>query len=978
MSRSQSVRRVRLGLMATSASLLLAVPAIAQTEVPPSQPPQGEEIVVTGSRIAQTGANMPTPVTVIGQNLIAQSGASQLSEVIRDLPVVRTDVSSTTAFVGGGGNGPGNNLVNLRGLGAVRTLVLVDGLRYPATTFTESFNTDLIPSSLVSRLDIVTGGASAAYGSDAVAGVVNIVLNHKLEGIQGSAQYGVTDAGDGKDQKYSIAAGHHFADGRLRVIAGGDYENRKAVGNCYSRAWCAQEYGVVSNPTPGTNGLPALVISPATRASQLTPAGLVVSSRLVTAYGGQQLSADGKSLQPFSFGQLYAPNNNQMIGGSQPGINAFSNAFALQAPQTRWATYIRGEADVTDTIEAWVDASVGHTKTQGNFAQLRAGNQNAAGTAPAGSVNTAAVTLAANNPYLPAALVQELNALKLTSVNIGKSGDGLLVPIVDYRVSTFRVAGGLKGTIAGWKWDLSYLHGQSRLNTVENNALNQNNFTRAVAAVNGTGANAGKIVCAVNQSSNTVPDCAPLNILGVGTASPEALAYVFGTAWQRSKIALDDVTANLQGSPFSTWAGPVSVAVGGEYRREKIAADVDALSTAGAFTQNFGALHGQTEVVEGYAEATAPILTDVSFAKSLELNGAVRYAKYTISSPQAPLAGGSVGPSNSGFHAVTWKVGAVYRPIDSLRFRGTISRDFRAPNLNELYVLPTVNNSAVLDPVTNTNTQVPTQGGGNPNLRPEIAYTKTAGVTFQPRGFLRNLQLSVDYYSIKVNGYIAAVGGPTLVNQCFQGVQAACAFVTRGPTGALTFIQNISANANQLKVAGTDIELDYRRQIGNLGSLDLRLLATIYSKLRYVNGGSPVSGKCQNGTVTQQAYPSMACYEITSRVTFTSGNFLGGVQVRYIPKGHFGNIYVGPQDAGYSTSLANSISDNRVPSITYVDFNASYGLIKSKSKSLEIFGVIKNAFNTNPPAAPSNNIGTNANLYDVVGRVFKVGVRFTY
>ena len=173
--------------------------------------------------------------------------------------------AAAAAGVGGGGNGPGNNLINLRGLGAVRTLVLVDGLRFPATTFTGLFNTDLIPSSLVSRLDIVTGGASAAYGSDAVAGVVNIILNNKLEGIRASAQYGVTDAGDGDEQKYSFGVGQKFLDGRLHIIAGLDYQDRKRTGNCYSRSWCAQEYGVMSNANSAQNGLPALIISPDVR-----------------------------------------------------------------------------------------------------------------------------------------------------------------------------------------------------------------------------------------------------------------------------------------------------------------------------------------------------------------------------------------------------------------------------------------------------------------------------------------------------------------------------------------------------------------------------------------------------------------------------------------------------------------------------------------------------------------------------------------
>ena len=972
-----SVRRLRFALLATSVSAIFYGPAFAQTDA--AEPEiRSEEIIVTGSRTARTGVDQPTPVTVIGQDLIMQTGATQLSQIINDLPVVRKDVSATTSFVGGGGNGPGNNLINLRGLGAVRTLVLVDGLRYPATTFTGLFNTDLIPSSLVTRLDVVTGGASAAYGSDAVAGVVNIILDHKLNGIKGSAQYGITDEGDGQDQKYSLAVGRGFDGDRFHVIAGIDYQDRKAVGTCYSRSWCSQEYGVVSNSASAQNGLASIVIAPNVRASQNTPGGLIVSSRLTNAFGGQQVSDDGKTLIPFSFGELYTPNNNQMIGGSRRGISPFNNAFNLQGPQKRLATYFRAEANFSDALGAWVDGSYGSTETQGTFAQLRSGNQNAAGTMRAGPLNTGAITLSRNNPFLPAQLVQQMTQLGMTSVNIGKAGEGLLVPIVDYNVDTFRVAGGLKGEVLGWNWDVTYLHGQSKLKNIARNVIIQDNFSRAVQAVNGTGANAGQIVCAVNQSSNAVPGCAPLNLFGIGTASPAALAYAFGTAEQRSTVKLDDVSANVRGTPFNTWAGPVAVAAGVEYRVESIAAEVDALSLAGAFVQNYSPLHGRSKVLEFYGEANVPLLSDMRFAESLELNGAIRHAKYTLTSNEAPLAGGGVGPAESDFNAVTWKVGAVYKPVDWLRFRGTISRDFRAPNLNESYVLPNVQNSAILDPTTGTSTQVPTQSGGNANLNPEISYTKTVGFTITPRGFLNNFQLSVDYYNIKVKGYIAAVGGPTLVTQCAQGVQAACALVTRDSTGALTFIRNTQANANELQVAGTDVEVGYRTGLGNAGNLDIRVLATIYSKLRYVNGGSPLDGKCQNGTVTQQAYPSMPCYEINTRITYSSGPTVIGAQVRYIPQGKFGNGYVGPQDAGYAPTVANSISDNRVDAIAYVDVNASYKLFERGKSYVEMFGAIKNLLNEAPPIAPANNIGTNANIYDVIGRSFRLGVRFSY
>lgn len=981
----KSNRRLRAALFVSSALLCQALPAQAQDataalqeaeDVAASQ--EGPAIVVTGSRTARSGVNMPTPVRVVGQDLITQTGATQLAQVINDLPGVRATVSSTTAFVGGTRNGPGNNLINLRGLGATRTLVLVDGLRYPATTTTGLFNTDLIPTSLVSRVDIVTGGASAAYGSDAIAGVVNIVLDDKLTGLRGSAQYGVTDEGDGQEQRYSIAGGHAFAGGRVHIIAGLEYQDRKAVGNCYSRAWCAEEWNIVPNPTPGANGLPAFIIASSVRSALNTPEGLIVSSRLTSAYGGQQISADGRSLLPFTFGDLYRPNSDRMIGGSRPGINPATGGFNLQQPQEKLATFFRAKADFTDTLEGWFDAAYGHTASTGSAAQLRSGNQNAAGTARAGALNAGAITLSINNPFLPAALVQQMTAQRMTTVNIGKSGDGLLVPTPTFDVKTFRVAAGIKGRIGAWEWDAAYLHGESRLDNVMNNTINTANFQRAVQAVNGTGANAGRIVCSVNQSATVDAACAPLNLFGIGTASPEALAYAFGTATQFSKIKLDDVTFNVRGVPFSTGAGDVDLAVGLEYRTESVAAEVDPISLATGYVQSFAPIYGSNKVFEVYGEANVPLLKGVPMADLLEVNGAIRHAKYTLTSPQAPLAIGVLGPSKSGFNALTWKAGIVYKPTDWLRFRGTISRDFRAPNIDDLYFQANTNNIPILDPVTNSSVQVPTLGGGNPFLLPEIGNTKTVGVTIKPTGAFRNFELSIDYYDIKVSNYIARAGAQTLVTQCAQGTQASCQYVTRNASNVLTGILNPLLNVDELQVGGIDLELGYRNHISGLGHIDVRVLATTYSKLKYVTPGAQFNGRCQNGQVAQQAYPSSPCYDISTRVTVKTGPAIFGAQIRYIPKGKFSTEYVGPQDKGYDATLSNSINNNRIPATVYVDVNGSYRIMERDKSFLEVFGSIRNAFNQRPQIAPANDIGTNANLYDVIGRTFRIGVRFAY
>jgi len=943
---------------ALALSLMLPMPALAQdlsaqgqpadgqlqaeTPAATAQPPAAEEIVVTGSRIARAGFTAPTPVTMLGTERLENSAASSVGDAIQQLPSVLPSTSATTAGVTIGGGG--YRTINLRGLGAPRTLVLVDGRRFIGSTSEGTVDTNLIPGILVDRVEVVTGGASAAYGSDAVAGVVNFILKKEMEGIRLNLQSGISQDGDDRDILLSGAAGTSFADGRGHIVFGAEYADNNGVGNCYqesmpNRRFCQQEWQVLSNSTPGTNGYPAYYITDNVHTALLAQGGVVNSGPL----RGNQFNSAGE-LVPFNYGIL---PGLFMGGGSGEYENPFRTAGAIKVPVERLSLFSHAELELGGDTTAFAEGSYGRVNV----------------ITPGSQIRDTALVIQRTNPFLSDATVDRMTRLGLQSITIGRAGDDLGFATGDTTVKTWRGTAGLNGKLGnGLSWDAYYQYGRTDFRqAVSNNRINAN-FTRAIDAARDPVTD--EIVCRATLSPDpavraAAAGCEPLNIIGANNFSPEAKAYSFGTALQKTRLEQHVIAANINGNLFDMWAGPFSFAAGVEHRRDSISGTADAISqNLGFFVSNATAFDAPTvKVTEGYLEGLAPLIEDAPFAHHLELNGAVRYTDYSTS-------GG----------VTTWKIGTVYEPIEQIRLRATRSRDIRAPNVSELFSPLTSTFSSILDRRTGVNTLTPILRGGNPDLKPEVADTWTAGIVLQPDfGFLDGLRFSVDYYDIKIRDAIGVIGAQTIANRCFEGAQEFCQYlVIDSQTGVIQQATDRFVNVNKLSTRGLDFELDYSTDTPGAGRWSFRGLATKVFDLITTDSAGSVNRAGQTG-VPVSAVPGIPDWTLDGSITWDYHPVSITFQGRYISAGKYDATLIGPDDPAYDITSRSSINDNTVDS--YFIANLSVRFNVGEDDRFQFYGVVNNLFNRKPPLSPGSQGYSNAVLFDQVLRTFRAGVR---
>lgn len=946
---ARDVRFAAASLIALTAALGAGA-AVAQTADAATDTGAVEEIVVTGSRIARTGFTTPTPVTVVGQEQIARQGVTNVAEALNQIPAFRPQ--STPATVGVFVNNLGASTADLRGLGANRTLVLVDGRRFVPSTVAGSALTpggtvdlNMIPTSLIERSEVVTGGASAQYGSDAVAGVVNLILNKTLKGVRAQVQYGISEEGDNEEFQASLAAGTDFLGGRGHVVIAGEYINNHGVGDCYTRDWC-RSVNNVSNGTPGVNGLPAQLLLPNTNNATATPGGLINAGPL----RGTQFDANGQPV-PFNYGTFF----NAGLWNSLPTFqkNNFYINTPIIAPVERYNLFTHAEYNFTPTLKGFVDASFGKVQGRSLAAQVR----------------DFAVTIQRDNPYLPAATAAAMDAARVTSLTVGRIANDLGPVEATVKRDTTRIATGFDGEL-GWglKFNTYYQFGQTNYDQVGKNTKINANWTRAIDAVINP-AN-GQITCRSLLSTDpavraAAAGCAPINLIGENRFSPESKAYTYGTATQNTRFIQHVAAANVTGDLFSLPAGPVSFAVGGEFRSDSANGGADPISRAnGFYTNNGAAIKGSVDVYEGYVETVVPLLRDVSFAKSLEFNGAVRGTHYS---------------STGG--VMSYKVGGVYEPTDFLRFRLTQSRDIRAPSLFELYSPLQSSFTAVRDPSNNQQTLTQTFVGGNENLKPETANTFTVGAVFSPKwSALEGLRLSVDYYDIDLKDAISSLGAQVILTRCAAGVTEICQLVVRGSNGIVQQIFNRNLNLNQVTTRGVDFEASYVLPLSRInsgwdGRLTFTGLATYVKDLiTKDSAGVSVDRAGQDGGPTSQ--PSgVPSWTASLQATYTQGPFSFTTQARYIAAGAYDTTLQGPDAPNYNIFATNSINDNTIPAFVYWNLNAQYNIVDRAERQIQVYGAVSNVFDKSPPASPSSYGQVNAVLYDTVGRTFRMGVR---
>lgn len=935
----------------TSPQAAPAAPAPAS----PAQAAEDQAIVVTGTRITN-GSQAPTPVTVLTNERTRALVVSNIGDALNQLPAFRPSAGpATQANIGGN---VGSRLLDLRGLEPKRTLVLVDGHRFVPTISTGNsanigaVDVNLIPSALIERTDIVTGGASAAYGSDAVAGVVNFVLNHKLQGLDAELQTGISQRGDNGEIYASISGGTHIGE-RLHVIGAFEYSQNDGLGDCNTRSWCENVNSIVANTAAATNGLPANLILSGVRTATSSPAGVInaslnaagrpIYSSATDPLRGITFNPDG-STRPFQYGTFVGPLF--MLNGEGDRRNAYIEPQLLKVPVKRYVGFASVQADLTDTIQAQVDLSYGRVEGHIVSSVFRDFNGSVLGFIKSG------------NPFLPASVQDAMTANGIAQLNFGRNGFDLGPAEADSKTETYRALVSLKGSLGSrWKWDVSYQYGKTKFRQDAYNLFNLLNAPKAVDAVtNG----AGEIVCRINQAAVTDPACAPINLFGEGRFSPEAKAYVTGRGFQTTDNDQHHVAANLSGSLIDLPAGALSVAIGAEYRRESISGDADAISQQnGWFALNGSAIKSShMDVKEVYGEADLPILKESAFGYSLSLNGAIRRTDYSTS--------GAV---------TTWKIGGIYEPIHGIRLRATKSRDIRAPNLFELNGPFVKTLIGATDPRPDVGGQINpiVLTGSNPDLKPEKADSFTVGMVLAPTGgFARRARLSVDYYDIKVNDVIGPLGAQGVINACFlQNIAADCDLITLDSNNKITTVRDINQNSAKLRTRGFDIEFFYRQPLGSAGDLTFQALANITQELTTADGFDR-AGQTGHRTGT---IPGVPDYTIDGVLTWTKGNFSLTGHGHYIPHGIFWVNFIDPSQPGYVNTSSSAVNNNQVPSRVYFDLSSTLKIATGNGHSMEIFGSINNLLDQDPPGLPDPTVGTNQILFDPVGRAFKFGAR---
>ena len=829
--------------------IMLATPAVAQTAPAEMTPTaagtvtgagqtaaptdvaaadDNDEIVVTGSRIRRPNLDSPVPVTTLQGEAFFQTGSTSVGDVLNDLPALRSTFSqaNSTRFLGTSGL----NLLDLRGLGTQRTLVLVNGRRHVAgdiLSTATSVDTNTIPTDLIDRVDVVTGGNSAIYGSDAIAGVVNFVLKDHFSGLQIRGQSGISKYGDAASSYVSALGGVNFADGRGNIALNLEFAHQDDF-YASDRPYSAQNDGFIttdSDPsgTPnGSDGIPDRTFVRDLRSGTYSNAGTFL---LCCRSGG-------------GFGIAYQPYIFQANGNLTPQTGTIQNSlsytpsyvggegnnfrdgtqFAFQPKLNRYSANLIGHFEISRAFVPFIEASYSRTDSIGS----------ASGPFFTSASGSPREKFFSDNPYLTAQArgilrqqdSYDANCSYVTGgdgvpdadrgqcgISIYKNAVDLTNRVETARRETYRAVVGVRGDFNGdWHYELSANYGEFKEKTAILGNVNLQRYLLSIDAVDQgkyqNGVANGNIVCrskidpaaraafegagntslAASQLANDVAQCVPVNLFGSGTVTQAARDYILQNSYANGKITQLVLSGFLSGDTsqwFSLPGGPVGFSIGGEYRRETAYYKQDDVTAAGLTFYNAIPEFNPTsfEVKEVYGELRLPILKDVPFFRELTVSGAFRVADYK----------GSTGT------VLAYNAGVEWSPVRSLKFRGNYARAVRAPNLSDLYTPLGQNYDTVYDPCDSTHigagsttraanchsdgvpavynfeyrASIGYLSGGNPSLKAETSDSYTVGGVFQPT-FLPGFSFSADYYNISVNDVITAPSAQNVLNACYD------------------------------------------------------------------------------------------------------------------------------------------------------------------------------------------------------------------
>jgi outer membrane receptor protein involved in Fe transport len=947
---------LKLVLLAGVGAIAIAGPAFAQDAEAGPQSPEAaaeapvQDIVVTGSRIVTNGNSQPTPVTVATTDVVLRTSPTSIPDALNKLPAFAVSRgSSIQANISDNFNG---NFLNLRGLGIDRNLVLLDGRRVAPTSFSGAVDTNVLPQMLVQRVEIVTGGASAVYGSDAVSGVINYIIDRKFKGLKVEASSGIASRGDAPSWRAAAAFGTDFLGGRGHFMASYEHFDQNGITK-ESRPAGAAIYAVAG---AGTAANPYRLISDA-RSSSFDFGGLIGSGPL----NGQVFVAPGVAGPPVRG----TAQGGILFSGGDGGYAKHSSATG---DTTTDQAFARVDFDATDNV---------HLIVQGNYSR----SNNLSYLFP---TFTGAITVGSDNAFLSPATRAAIGAPSFTFSKL-IDGDAYRMSL-DATTESWSVLGGIEADLAGLKWNASFQHGQSTT-TLAGAAgfVNNGRLRAALDAVDQgqflTGVADGNIVCrATLTNPNAYPGCIPYNAFGAPSSTQAAsINWFMGNLVNKPKFVMDSAQFGVSGSAFEGWAGPVGFAITGEWR--KVSLDVSSNLPASLVTDCTGIRFSCTTGVTPYlrtgqilpisrsntvkeiaGEVNFPLLRE-SAVGDAALNGAIRYTDYSTS-------GG----------VTTYKIGGDWKPLDGVRVRAAYSRDIRAPSLWELYQPATDATSGFQDSHTPFNGVVLTRTSGNANLTPEIAKTLTVGLVVSPPS-VPGLNFAVDYYRINMSNAITQVDGrsATVQNLCeaSNGAGIFCAlydrpleFSDRTSANAPTLVRVQRLNAASVKTRGIDAEAGYAFAVGDDQRVSLRLLASYQPKFTQtlIPGTAP---QILAGTAAIQGTGGVPKLRMTGFVNYSTPDFAIDLQERW------------RSSLNWDSNPALVYAIPKIAAVAYTDVTLTF--YPGQDQSKQIYFSVQNLFDKQSPVYAIPGMSATPNFQypvntgdDVLGRYLTVGARFRF